>query len=131
MPTYTYKCSSCDTQFEQVLPLANHSDPQDCPECGEGPAEQIVTSPVGFVLRGDGWTGKNIKIKGQMAGRRRRLATKEHEQKMDAPGIHLAPNVGGERVDSWVEAKRLAKSRGKDTSSYDGMVRKERTGGRR
>jgi hypothetical protein len=84
---------------------------------------------VGFVLRGDGWTGKNLKIKGQMARRRAKLAGKEREIKNDGPGVRLAPNVGGERVDSWAEAKRLAKSKGKDTSSYDGMVRKERAGG--
>jgi len=131
LPTYTYKCTECTKQFEQVLSLADFNEPQVCPGCGEGPAKRIIAASVGFVLRGDGWTGKNIKIKGQMARRRAALKSKEHEQKMDGPGVRLAPNVEGERVDSWAEARKLAGSKGKDTSSFDGMVRKERTEGRR
>lgn len=129
MPTYTYRCEACEHQFERTLRLTEFDDPQACPECAAIPAKRIITAPVGFVLRGDGWTGKNLKIKGQMARRRAKLAGKEREIKNDGPGVRLAPNVGGERVDSWAEAKRLAKSKGKDTSSYDGMVRKERAGG--
>ena len=128
MPTYTYRCPGCSTQFDLVLRLAEYNQPQDCPECGESPAKRIIASPVGFVLRGDGWSGKNIKIKGQMAKRRQRLAGKEHEQKMDGPGMRLAPNVDGERVDSWAEAQRLAKSKGKNSGSFDKRVRKERQG---
>jgi putative FmdB family regulatory protein len=131
MPTYTYKCPECDSQFERVLQLAEHDAPQGCPDCGQGPAKRIIAGSVGFVLRGDGWAGKNNKVKGQMSRRRQRLAGKEHEQKMDGPGMRLAPNVNGERVDSWSDAKKLAKSKGKDTSSYDANVRKERQEGRR
>ena len=127
MPTYTYICSRCDNAFEKLLCLAEYDEPQDCPECGPaaGRARRIIT-PVGFVLKGDGWSGKNLKIKRQMLKRRGRLAGKEREQKHDAPGMTLAPNVEGQRVGSWAEAQRLAKSRGKNASSYDGIVRKER-----
>lgn len=131
MPTYTYKCPACTHQFDSVLALADFELPQPCPECGAGETKRIIAAPVGFVLKGDGWAGKNIKIKNQMAGRRKRLAGKEHEQKMDGPGVRLAPNVDGERVDSWAEAKRLAKAKGKNTDSYDAKIRKERQGGRR
>jgi putative FmdB family regulatory protein len=129
MPTYTFKCEACDHQFDRILRLAEFDDPQACPECAVIPAKRIIGGPVGFVLRGDGWTGKNLKIKSQMAKRRAGLAAKEREIKNDGPGVRLAPNVGGERVDSWSEAQRLAKSKGKDTSSYDKMIRKERAGG--
>jgi putative FmdB family regulatory protein len=130
MPTYSYQCPACETQFDRVLRLADHESPQFC-ECGCEDQAKRVISPVGFVLRGDGWTGKNMKIKGQMAKRRQRLAGKEHEQKMDGPGVRLAPNVNGERVDSWSEAKKLAKSQGKETSSYDSHIRTERQRGKR
>jgi putative FmdB family regulatory protein len=123
MPIYTYRCQTCEHQFETVLRLAEYDDPQACPECAATPAKRIIASSVGFVLRGDGWAGKNLKVKGQMARRRERLADKEREQRHDNPGMRLAPNVGGERVDSWAEAKKLAKSKGKDTSSYDGVIR--------
>ena len=47
--------------------------------------------------------------------------------KRDGPGITLAPNVSGERVESWADAQKLAASKGKDTSSYESLVRKERS----
>jgi len=50
---------------------------------------------------------------------------KTEEQKRDAPPVTLAPNVDGERTDTWVEARKLAASKGKDPSSYDKMVKKE------
>jgi hypothetical protein len=108
--------------------LADFDQPQLC-GCGtQDPAKRVITQPVGFVLRGDGWSGKNIKIKRQMAKRRERLAVKENELKQDGPGVRLAPNVNGERVDSWSDAQKLARSKGRDGSSYDKLVRKEQGG---
>jgi putative FmdB family regulatory protein len=130
MPTYSYQCQDCHAAFDRILRLADYDEPQTCPECGAGPAKRVITK-VGFILKGDGWTGKNLRIKGQMARRRARLGAKEHEQKMDGPGVRLAPNVGGRRVDSWSEAQRLAKSEGKDTSTYEPLVRQERKEGKR
>ncbi len=34
----------------------------------------------------------------------------------------LVPNVEGERVDSWGEASKLAKAKGKETTGYDRMA---------
>ena len=107
--------------------MARHDEPQDCPECGAPNAEKLV-SAVGFILRGDGWAGKNNRIKNQMARKNRRLDTKTTEMKMDAPTVSLAPNVDGERVGSWSEAKKLASSKGKETSGYDSYIRKEKRG---
>lgn len=130
MPTYTYKCPVCSKQFDRVLHLSDYNEPQMC-ECGaREAAKRIIVAPVGFVLRGDGWSGKNLKIKNQMLARRRKLAGKEYEQKMEGPGVRLAPNVNGERVESWSDAKKLARSKGKDTSSYESHIRKERQEGR-
>ena len=124
MPTYTYRCTECESEFDRVLPLSEYDHPQTC-SCGCEDTKRVI-SPVGFVLRGDGWGGKNLRIKNQMLARRKNLAGKELERKMDGPGVRLAPNVGGVRVDSWAEAQRMAKSLGKDTSSFDDKVRKER-----
>ena len=131
MPIYTYKCTGCDSQFERTLRLTDHAQPQPCPECDAGPAQQVVTSGVGFVLRGDGWAGKNIRVKGQMSSRRKHLGAKESAYKKEAPGMTLTPNVDGEQVDSWAEARKFAQSKGKDASSFDAMVRKERKEGKR
>jgi hypothetical protein len=61
-----------------------------------------------------------------MAEKNRRLEAKQEERRRDAPGVKLAPNVGGERVDSWADAQKLAKSQGKDAGSYDKLVATEK-----
>jgi putative FmdB family regulatory protein len=126
VPTYEYRCESCDHDFERVLRIAQYDEPQTCPACGASPARKRVSLNAGFILSGDGWTGKNISIANQMARKNRRLDTKQNEMKRDAPAVTLTPNVDGERVGSWTEARKLAESKGKDASSYDAVVRKER-----
>lgn len=115
MPVYSYKCKTCETAFEKTVIRSQCTQPQPC-ECGEQAVR--VVGEVSFVLAGDGWVGKNQKIKGQMAQKNGRLASKSIERRHDAPGIRLAPNVNGERVDSWDEAAKLAKSKGLDADTY-------------
>ena len=119
MPRYEFTCPKCETQFDRVLSFADRDQPQAC-TCGEA-AKKALGTP-NFVLRGDGWTGKNIKIQGQMTAKNRHLT---HKSK-DRPTDKLVPNVGGEEVGSWKEAKHVAASKGKDTSSYDALIRKEK-----
>jgi len=75
------------------------------------------------VLKGEGWPGKDLKIDQQMAFRRKKAGVAQEERRRDA-SMRLAPNVGGERVDSWQDAKSLAASKGKDTSGYDKQIAK-------
>jgi len=122
MPNYEFECPKCGV-FERVLRLAESNDPQTC-ECGEQ-AKKLI-SKTGFVLRGDNWPGKAARVRGQMKEKNRRLGAKQDERLRDQPPVTLAPNVDGERTGSWAEAKKLAKSKGKDTSTYEPMVRKEK-----
>ena len=124
MPTYEFTCGSCETHFERVLPMSQYDSPQTC-ECG-GPGKREISVP-NFILKGDDWPGKNIKISGQMAEKNRVLDKKQEARKRDAPGVVLAPNVNGERVDSWNEAKSLAESQGKNGASYDAKIREEKS----
>ena len=124
MPIYTYACDACEQDFEQVLPLSRYDEPQACPSCGETARKTVA--PVGFILAGDGWASKNGRVAKQMAEKNRRLDSKQRELKNDGPGVSLVPNVGGERVDSWSEAAKLAKSKGKDTSGYEKMASKDK-----
>lgn len=126
MPTYVYKCQPCGHDFQKILRISQSEAVQDCPECGSGETEKQI-QPVGFVLQGDGFPGKNLRIKEQMRTKNKRLTAKSRERRHDAPGLRLAPNVGGERVDSWDEAKKLAASQGKDVQSYEPKAREEKT----
>jgi putative FmdB family regulatory protein len=123
MPIYSYECRTCSTSFDRSVSRSEHSAPQQC-ECG-GEGVRVV-GDVGFVLKGDGWAGKNQKIRGQMALKNQYLDAKSRERRNDAPGMRLAPNVNGERVDSWGEAAKLAKSQGLDSSTYVERARQEK-----
>ena len=120
MPTYEYRCEACENEFEVVLRMSEYDLPQDCPACKAGPAKRRVPTSVNVIFAGDGWVSKNNRVEGQMAEKNKRLAKRQEEKKAAGTGMTLAPNVGGERVDSWSDAGKLATSKGiKDTSSYD------------
>jgi putative FmdB family regulatory protein len=122
MPTYTYECETCGEGFERILPMSDSDVPQTC-DCG-GKGKRTISMP-NVIFKGDGWVSKNLRVAGQMAEKNRRLDQKQAERKREAPGVRLAPNVEGERVGSWSEAKKLAESKGKDGSTYEPMIRKE------
>jgi putative FmdB family regulatory protein len=124
MPTYNFKCPGCENEFETVLAMSESKSPQACPECGIV-ADRILGGEVDFALNGDQWPGKAIKVRGQMAEKNRQLEIKQKER--HAP-IKLVPNVGGEKVGSWSEARKIAKGLGKESSSYDALVQKEHGG---
>ena len=106
--------------------MSEAKTPQACPDCGVVSQRVIGGGSVNFALNGDQWPGKAIKVRGQMAEKNKKLGIRQKEH--HAP-ITLMPNVGGERVETWSEAKRLADSKGKETSSYDKYIRKETGGG--
>jgi len=128
MPTYTFHCKSCDTDFDLKLRMGDRTT-HPCTSC-QSLDNTRVFSPMSVVLEGDGWTGKNIKIRGQMKRKNARIAPKEREFVRDSNEMKtmtIQPNVDGERTDTWVEARELARSKGKDTSGYDTYVRKEKS----
>ncbi len=52
MPTYVYKCDSCDHQFE-IFQRMSDDALDTCPNCGE--KVRRVIHPVGVVFKGSGW----------------------------------------------------------------------------
>ncbi len=53
MPIYEYCCAFCGYQKE-YLQRMNDAPPTDCPECGKGTLNKMVTA-AGFQLKGSGW----------------------------------------------------------------------------
>lgn len=125
MPIYTYKCGNCDAPFELMTSISEYKPEQPCPECESGVGTRTITE-VSFILKGVGWPGRANRINNQMLKRREVVGKKHDEQKREGPKMTLAPNVGGERVDSWHDASKLAASKGLDASTYEPMVRKEK-----
>ena len=53
MPTYHYKCTKCDHEFEQFQSMAE--EPLDtCPQCG-GLPKRIISGGAGLLFKGDGF----------------------------------------------------------------------------
>ena len=77
---------------------------------------QKVISMPSVHLKGDNWTGKLLKEKEL---RSKRSAVLDHKQRVEHRTDKVLPNVNGEVVSSWSEAKKLAKDKGYNTSSYD------------
>ena len=129
MTTYPYECEDCGHQFEIQMKMSDYDSTKKppCPACDSASVFRIYTSPM-ISFPGDGWATKNNRIAGQMKNKNKRLAAKEREMKGDGMVPKLAPNVDGERVSSWSEATKLAKSKGKNTSGYESYARKEKTG---
>lgn len=132
MPEYAFKCGNeaCGSGFSKNLTITNRNEDQVCPECSS-PAGKVVAEGVGGVLRGDTWPGKNIRVKNQMHERRQRVGEREHVLKTEGPQLNLVPNVGGEQVDTWDEAAKLASSQGKDSSEYQNRARQVRQRGKK
>ena len=124
MPTYEFQCLKCEHQFELILSVGSKDAPQACPECADSEVSRLM-STMDFVLRGDNWPGKNLLVREQMAEKNARLSQKSREKFREAPGLKLVPNVGGDRVENWKEARKLAASRGKVSETYTPMVQTE------
>lgn len=122
MPFYSYRCDSCDHSFDVRKPMSESDTEESCPEC-RGETKKLVV-PVGHVLKGDDWASKNNRVSGQMRKNRDAAGRRQEERVRDGalPGGKLVPNVGGERVETWTDAAKLAKDKGKDTTGYERMA---------
>lgn len=62
MPTYQYRCTSCETDLEAVQKFTD--DPlTDCPEC-EGSLRKVYNA-VGVVFKGSGFYATDNRTKGK------------------------------------------------------------------
>ena len=53
MPTYTYRCSECDHQFD-IFQHFYEDALTECPVCGQNTLNKVY-SPVGIVFKGSGF----------------------------------------------------------------------------
>lgn len=53
MPTYTYRCDACDSEFEKEQRIVEPPI-KKCPSCGKAKARRLITGG-NFILKGGGW----------------------------------------------------------------------------
>ena len=92
MPTYQYRCTSCDTDLEAVQKFTD--DPlTDCPEC-DGNLRKVFNA-VGVVFKGSGFyaTDNRSKGKGAAAKLSEKAAEKSSGKSEGKPAAESKPKA--------------------------------------
>jgi len=118
---YDFLCPKCGNVQEGRCSISKaDSYHPECEECGTPTNKTFIAKNFEgqLVLKGD-WDSKIAK---ETKHRLARSAEMKKKQRDNHPVPKLAPNVDGERVESWSDAKKLAKDKGHDTRNYDAKV---------
>lgn len=62
MPTYDYKCGSCNHTFE-VMQSIKDEPLTKCPNCGKNKLKKLISGGTGFILKGSGFYSTDYKNK--------------------------------------------------------------------
>ena len=121
MPTYEYRCNDC-----QVIQEITHSIKNDpeilCSTCGKVMERLISLNRTGFIFKQ--WTEAQVHKVGRDK-RKQNVDLEKRQIERYGSGPQIQPNVAGMEVDSWSDAKKLAKEAGMNTASYDAHIAKE------
>ena len=63
MPVYSYRCRTCDHEFDKQLMMANRKQPEedDCPECGlKAIYQKITATTIGYSIAPNMRTSDNF-----------------------------------------------------------------------
>jgi len=116
MPLYNYLCTTCETTFDDMVPVADYQKLQPCPSCS-ALSSRVLEAP-GLNFPGDGWMTKNLRVEKQMRQNREKTGRRSNQRKLDGALPKMVPNVGGEETKTWGEAARLAADKGLDPTGY-------------
>ena len=123
MPTYDYRCESCDIVEEHRHLMSE--DPQiKCSDCGSLMKKQISLSCGGIIFKG-GTPEIHDREKRMRKRRSEQLAVKQRQKYGDL-SPEVTPNIAGVRQESWSDCQKLAKECGLNADSYKPMVEKEK-----
>ena len=91
MPTYQYRCTSCDTEVEAVQKFTD--DPlTDCPEC-DGSLRKVFNA-VGVVFKGSGFYATDNRSKGRTNAAKPATAASEGSKPESKPAASSASSTG-------------------------------------
>ena len=54
MPTYAYRCTKCEHEFEAIEKITSRARERKCPVCG-GRAQRVISGGAGFLFKGEGF----------------------------------------------------------------------------
>lgn len=118
---YDFKCTQCGCVQDMILSISDSDKEYPCNKCGRISSRRtfIASNWCGqMVLKGE-WPGKLIKESNYRNKQSEELKVKQRKRYSKPT---LTPNVNGEFVDSWDDAKKLACDKGYATDQYDHKV---------
>jgi hypothetical protein len=123
---YDFQCDSCSSlETVDISPQdfdTVRSEGIPC-DCGKTKAYKFTTDDVSFCFRGDAWSDKNYREKEY---RKRRSAYMDQRMKTNHKKPTLVPNYKGETAQTWEEVRDAAAADGKNTLTYEPLIRRER-----
>lgn len=122
MPSFDYKCSNCGF-IKEFTHRISESPEYKCPSCGIILEKQFSLNTTGFILKG-GTAAINYKEKRHQIKQGEELRKRQQERYGSGPKVR--PNVAGMEVDSWSDAKKVAKEAGLNHESYTPFAEKEK-----
>ena len=125
MPAYDYQCNDCGL-IQEITHSIKENPVISCPECGVSMERLISVNTSGFIFKQ--WTeSQTYKISRDKVKQNNNLEMRQIERYGSRGGSTLQPNVAGMEVDSWSDAKKVAKEAGLNTASYDSKIAIEST----
>lgn len=111
MPTYEYRCTKCEHEFEEMQSMS--APPLDkCPECG-GPAQRVISGGAGLIFKGSGFYITDYRSSGY-----------KNDAKKDAPPASSSDSKSESKSESKSDSKPGSKSESKPAAKPDSSSKK-------
>ncbi len=92
MPTYEYKCSACEHEWEEFQSIK--ADPtKKCPDCGKSKAQRIISAGGGIIFKGSGFYQTDYRSESYKKGAT--ADKKASEAKSDSKSESKSSDSGG------------------------------------
>ncbi len=81
MPTYDYKCLTCDVQFERFQGITEPAI-EECPECS-GQVKRLIGAGAGLIFKGSGFYITDYRSEGYKESAKKDKDTSSAKRKTD------------------------------------------------
>ena len=131
MPTYSTRCEGCGCAESIRLSFVDYESVKlgvktlECSSCHAKVVLAFNPGNVNFVMKdgeSGGWQSKAVRENTWRAKHRVEMARRERDHVFKTK---LIPNYEGQQTENWREAKEHARKDGKDTATYDPLVKRE------
>ncbi|MDD5217694.1 MAG: zinc ribbon domain-containing protein [Candidatus Omnitrophica bacterium] len=76
MPTYDYRCSACQYQFEKFHSITAKPI-KKCPKCGKMSVKRLISSGAGVLFKGSGFYQTDYRSKNYKESARKESSSKD------------------------------------------------------